>query len=129
MPDEASPDQLSIRLVLDHHIKARLADDLHERGYDVVTAQDMGMERASDEELLAFAALEKRSLLTFNIQDFASCHEQWIQTGRTHAGIIVSRLLGSRQYGILLARVLRLLNQLDADQIRGTLIHLEQFRE
>ena len=48
--------------------------------------------------------------------------------GRTHAGIIVSRQLGSRQYGVLLGRMLRLLNELSSEEMRGNLVHLEQFK-
>jgi len=43
-------------------------------------------------------------------------------------GIIVSQQLGSRQYGLLLPRMLRLLNHFTAEQTRDNLVHLEQFK-
>jgi len=64
----------------------------------------------------------------YNIRDFAPLHEQWQAVGRAHAGIIVSQQLGSRQYGLLLQRMLRLLNHLTADEMVSNFVHLEQFK-
>jgi len=106
----------------------RLAVDLRTRGYDALTTQEAGKDTASDEEQLAFATDEARAILTFNIRDFAPLHEQWQATERSHAGIIVSQQLGSRQYGLLLQRMLRLLNHFTAEEMLGNLVHLEQFK-
>ncbi len=86
-----------VRLYFDRHIMARLADDLRSHGYDVLTTEKAGLDTATDEQQLAFATGEGRAILTFNIRDFAPLHEQWSAAGRSHAGIIVSRQLGSRQ--------------------------------
>lgn len=51
-----------------------------------------------------------------------------MKAGRDHAGIIVSRQLGSRQYGVLPSRMRRLLNAMSAAEIRTNLVHLEQFK-
>ena len=129
MPDSPSGEGLFVRLYLDPHIKLQLADDLRAAGYDVLTSQQAGMAAAADEEQLAFATREDRAILTFNIRDFAPLHHEWSTAARTHGGIIVSQQLGSRQYGLLLRRMLRLLNEVSADEIKGALLHLEQFRE
>ncbi len=129
MADSLSDRALFVRLYLDRHIHTRLAEDLVERGFDCLTTQDAGLDTASDEEQLAFAASQSRSILTFNICDFAPLHEQWTASGRPHGGIIVSRQLGSRQYGLLLARILRFLDHFTADEMIGNFVHLEQFKE
>src|SRR5437879_11838216 len=77
MLDVASPEELFVRLYLDHHIKIQLAADLRTRGYDVITSQEAGMETAPDEDQLDFATKQGRTILTFNIRDFAPLHEQW----------------------------------------------------
>ena len=128
MPDSTGLEALFIRLYFDRHIMTRLAVDLRGRGYDVLTTEEAGKDTASDEEQLAFATAENRVILTFNIRDFAPLHEAWQAAGRSHAGIVVSRQLGSRQYGLLLARMLRLLNQLTAEDMVGNFVHLEQFK-
>ena len=128
MPDTAGLEALFIRLYFDRHIMTRLAVDLRGRGYDVLTTEEAGKDTASDEEQLAFATGENRAILTFNIRDFAPLHEGWQAAQRAHAGIIVSQQLGSRQYGLLLQWMLRLLNHFTAEEMLGNLVHLEQFR-
>jgi predicted nuclease of predicted toxin-antitoxin system len=128
MPDSASLEALFIRLYFDRHIMTRLAVDLRGRGYDVLTTEEAGKDTATDEEQLAFATAEGRAILTFNIRDFAPLHEAWQAAGRAQAGVIVSRQLGSREYGLLLPRMLRLLNHFTAEEMVGNFVHLEQFK-
>lgn len=128
MPDSSGPEALFIRLYFDRHIMSRLAVELRGRGFDVLTTEEAGKDTASDEEQLASATAEGRAIVTFNIRDFAPLHEQWQAAGRPHAGIIVSQQLGSRQYGLLRARMLRLLNHFTAGEMIGNFVHLEQFK-
>jgi predicted nuclease of predicted toxin-antitoxin system len=128
MPDSSGLEALFVRLYFDRHIMARLAVDLRGRGYDVVRTEEVGKDTATDEEQLAFATAESRSILTFNIRDFAHLHEALRAAGRPHAGIIVSQQLGSREYGLLLQRMLRLLNHFTAEEMVDNFVHLEQFK-
>ncbi|MHB1033574.1 MAG: DUF5615 family PIN-like protein [Pirellulales bacterium] len=128
MPDSSGLESLFVRLYLDRHIIRRLAVDLRGRGYDVLTTEEAGKDTAGDEEQLAFAAAESRAIVTFNTRHFAPLHEEWQAAGRPHAGIIVSQQLGSRQYGLLLQRMLRLLDHFTAEHMVGNLVHLEQFK-
>jgi predicted nuclease of predicted toxin-antitoxin system len=128
MPDSPNGDALFVRLYFDRHIMKRLAVDLRGRGYDILTTEEVGKDRASDAEQLAFATAEGRSLLTYNIRDFAPLHEQWQATGQRHAGILVSQQLGSREYGVLLQRLLRFLNHFTAEEMVANFVHLEQFK-
>ena len=128
MPDSAGLEGIFVRLYFDRHIMTRLAVDLRGRGYDVLTTEEAGKDTAPDEEQLAFAAAENRAILTFNIRDFAPLHEARQAMARPHAGIIVSHQFGSRQYGLLLQRMLRLLNHFTAEEMDGNFVHLEQFK-
>ncbi len=128
MANSPAPEVLFVPLYFDRHIMARLASDLRNRGYDVMTTEEASLDTATDEQQLAFATGEGRAILTFNIRDFAPLHTQWLAAGRSHAGIIVSRQLGSRQYGLLLQRMLGLLNHFTAGEMTSNLVHLEQFK-
>jgi hypothetical protein len=121
-------EELFVRVYLDRHIKPQLAYDLRRDGFDVLTTQEAAMDTASDEDQFAFATSQHRAVFTFNIRDFAPLHHEWRTSGREHAGIIVSQQLGGREYGILLARMRRLLNKLTAEEMRNNLVHLEQFK-
>lgn len=59
---------------------------LRSLGHDVLTIQETGRAGAAvpDEEVLAFAAAERRILLTFNRKHFIRLHDR----GAPHAGII-----------------------------------------
>jgi predicted nuclease of predicted toxin-antitoxin system len=129
MPGSSSLEELFIRLYLERHIKPQLAVDLRARGLDVVTTREAGMDTASDEDQLLFASQENSAVLTFNIRDFAPLHTEWTAAGRPHAGIIVSQQLGNRHYGVLLQRMLRLLNEMSAEKMRNNFVHLQQFKE
>ena len=129
MPDSSSDEPLFVRLYFDRHIMARLAVDLRKSGFDVLTTEEAQKDTASDEDQLAFATAERRAVLTFNIRDFAPLHAQWTEAKRTHAGIIVSRQLGSRQYGTLLQRMTRLLNHFSAEEMQNNFVHLEMFKD
>jgi predicted nuclease of predicted toxin-antitoxin system len=128
MPDSAGLESLFVRLYLDRHIMTRFAIDLRGRGFDVLTTAEAGKDTAPDEEQLAFATAGHRAILTFNIRDFAPLHEAWQRAQRPHAGIIVSQQLGSREYGLLLQRMLRLLNHFTAEEMVNNFVHLEQFK-
>jgi predicted nuclease of predicted toxin-antitoxin system len=128
MPNSAGPEALFVRLYLDRHVMTRLAVDLRGRGFDVQTTQEAGKDITPDEEQLAFATTERRAILTFNIRDFAPLHEAWQAAQHSHAGIVVSQQLGSREYGLLLHRTLRLLNHFTADEMVNNFVHLEQFK-
>ena|ERR1700735_1222896 len=128
MPDSPNLESLFVRLYFDRHIMTRLAITLRGRGFDVLTTEEAGNDTASDEEQLAFATAKGRAILTFNIRDFAPLHEQSQAAERTHAGIILSQQLGSRQYGTFLQRILRLLNQFTAEEMVNNIVHLEQFK-
>src|SRR4051812_49144355 len=125
MPDSPNVETLFVRLYFDRHIMRRLAVELRSRGFDVLTTEEAGKDTASDEEQLAFATAENRAILSFNIRDFAPLHDQWKATNRLHGGIIVSQQLGSRQYALLLNRMLRLLDQFTAEEMVNNVVHLE----
>jgi predicted nuclease of predicted toxin-antitoxin system len=111
----------SFRLFLDEDVHLALADALRKRGYDAVHTTEKMRSGFSDESQLAFAAAESRCLVTFNVGDFVQLHNRWIELGRGHCGIIVSKQLS---VGETLRRLLGLLQKQDAESIKERLIFL-----
>jgi hypothetical protein len=75
--------------------------------------------------LLAFAAAEERTVLTYNVRHFVPLAQLWYETSREHAGVIVSTPLPP---GELLRRVGKLLVTFSADELRNTVRWLQDFR-
>ncbi|MDY0170861.1 MAG: DUF5615 family PIN-like protein [Thermoguttaceae bacterium] len=102
-------------------VRHALVAALLQRGVDVRTALDADMIQATDDQQLAFAADEGRTIYTFNMQDFCRLHAEWLAAGRSHTGIVVAR---QQQYSVgeQMRRLLRLLAAKTADDMHN---HLE----
>jgi Domain of unknown function (DUF5615) len=93
------------------------------RGVDAETAAGAGMLERDDEDQLAYAAAKRRVLVTSNAAHFALLHRQYLETGRTHAGIVV---VHQQRYaaGEVIRRLLRLVATRTADDVRDQLEYL-----
>ena len=77
--------------MLDENVQASVAEGLRGRGVDAATVWEWGLEGATDEDLLREAAKRGRVVVTYNVRDFVKLHIRWVEEGRKHCGIIVSR--------------------------------------
>lgn len=79
-----------MRLLLDEMIGPRVAQELRNRGLDVVAvAERTDLRALPDEAVLDVARDEGRTVITRNIGDFARLHLQSLTEGRPHAGIVM----------------------------------------
>jgi len=113
-----------MKLYVDADITPKLARILHGRGYDILAAQDAGNADASDNEQMAYAAAQGRALLTCNVGDFTAIFEDYWYSGREHFGVIVSEQL---ELGEMIRRVARLLDTVNADDMRNNWKNLAEF--
>src|SRR5690606_3889694 len=77
---------MSLTFFTDTHIAKQVAIQLNALGIDVLRCQDVGLEDASDEELLEYAVAHERAMLSKD-DDFLTLHSQWQSAGRQHFGI------------------------------------------
>ena len=82
---------MTFPLFFDEHEDVRLAARLIKGGLDVLTTQEAGRDnkRLPDEDQLAFATGEGRTIVTHNVSDFYALYKAWWAEERDHAGIIV----------------------------------------
>jgi uncharacterized protein with PIN domain len=80
---------LSFALYLDENVSSLLAEMLAQMGYDVVTTQAVGRRSAPDEDQVAFAAANRRAILTHDREDYRRIASEWATAGRTHSGIVL----------------------------------------
>ena len=88
------------------------------RGFAVMTALDAGLIGRSDEEHLSFATQQGCPLYSFNISDFYLLHTRWVNAGREHGGVILSRQ--RLPVGEQLRRMLRLRASMTIAAMRNT---------
>jgi hypothetical protein len=122
----ATETRLFIALYTDADVNQALAEQLCKRGFDAISARDLGKYECSDQEQLDFATLEQRTILSFNIDHFTVLFEEYWNAGKEHYGIIVSKQV---PLGELLRRLLKLFDTVSADEMKNNFKNLGEFAE
>lgn len=89
----------------DEDVYGAITIGLRKAGFDALGTPETGRLSESDDSQLAWAAGQNRVLVTFNVAHFSALHSNWIQSGQSHAGIVVS---SQRPIGDMLRRLLHL---------------------
>ena len=95
-----------MRILLDAHVSSRrVGRPLVRRGHDVVALDsDAQLAALSDDEILAFAANDRRIVITHDVKDFARLVCSAGEAGRSHGGCILV-LLPTNAHGAVLRGV------------------------
>ena len=117
---------MAIKLYLDEDVDPLLARVLRDRGIDCLSTREAHNLGKSDSEQFAFAASQRRAILTLNVRDFVRLAREAATGGPEHCGIIVSDHLPFRE---LLRRVLVLLQRHAGGEITNTLLWLQDYGE
>jgi predicted nuclease of predicted toxin-antitoxin system len=113
--------RLFIHLYLDEDVDVLVADLLRSRGFDATTTLDAARTGSGDEEQLLYATEHEMALLTHNRVHFEDIATRYWQTGQTHAGIFIATRHPPPQ---IAGRLLILLNQITADEMKNQLLYL-----
>jgi predicted nuclease of predicted toxin-antitoxin system len=73
---------------LDENLSQDVAAIAKEYGIDVTCSHDCGLDGSSDEEQLAYAAAERRVMVTRNYRDYSELTKRFQEEGRPHAGVL-----------------------------------------
>ena len=115
-----------INLFLDEDAqRTDLIQALRARHIDVESVSEANLLGQPDEALLKCATETGRVLFTFNRGDFFHLHTEWLGNDQHHFGIIVSDQLGT---GVIIRRLLRLIDAKPADDMRDKLEFLGSWR-
>lgn len=93
---------------------------LRQRSMDVLTAAEIGHEQFTDDQHLAFAASDGRSIYSLNVRDYARLHSEYMTSGRLHGGII---LIPRQRYGTgeKVRQLYEILKNTDAETIKNSI--------
>ena len=114
-----------MKLYLDENLPPTLAVVLRSRGYDVVSAHEVGMRGKTDEEQLEYAAAQGRVLLTFNARHFAPLAKRYFEQGREHPGIVASTSVELRE---LVRLTTNLLERAKPEDLKNSFVWLQSYR-
>lgn len=78
-----------MKFYLDEDLSPRIAERLRQKGIDAVSAYDVGNVQMSDREQLAYAARERRCLVTRNARHFLLLSREAIARQEPHAGVLL----------------------------------------
>lgn len=81
----------SPKFYLDSHIPKEVAIQLRAKNVDAIHCAEIGMEDASDEEHLTYAAENGRIMVTCDPGIEYELHYKWIAAGKRHMGIAFFR--------------------------------------
>jgi predicted nuclease of predicted toxin-antitoxin system len=115
-----------IKFYLDEDVDVRLASALRGKGFDAITTRDAEKLTASDSEQLAFATLNKKTIITSNVSDYAKLHSEYQKLKKMHGGIIVT--VQQIPVGEILRRLTNLTAKLSADDMINRLEYLSSWR-
>jgi len=114
-----------IKLYLDEDVSHTAAVVLRSRGYDVVSAHEVGMRGKSDEEQLCYAIENERTFLTFNARHFVPLTEALYEERREHFGIIISKQVSLSE---IIRLAVKMLNVCKVSDLKNSLIWLQSFK-
>jgi predicted nuclease of predicted toxin-antitoxin system len=81
---------MSQPLLLDEMLSDNIARLLRTKGYDVISVvADPALAGLPDDQVLAYAMAEGRTLVTANIKDFVPLDARYRAAGQSHAGLIL----------------------------------------
>lgn len=110
--------RLFANIYLDEDVHKRAANALRIRDFDAISAHEIENWGISDQQQLEYTISQERSLVTFNIDDYAKIHKECAISGKKHFGIILSEQL---PIGEFINRLLELLNKFAADELEDNL--------
>lgn len=109
---------MKIRLYLDEDTMGKgLVRALRSRAIEVVVAYDIGMAGREDAEHLSYSTSQDLVLYSFNRGDYMDVHTSLLESGLSHAGIVLG---ANNRYSIgeQMRRLVRLVETLSVEQMR-----------
>jgi predicted nuclease of predicted toxin-antitoxin system len=113
------------RLLIDEDVRPLLAQTLRQRGFDAKHVDELKRSGLSDLEQLAFAAKQRRAILTHNVRHYVLLDREYRAKGQTHYGILVCDQVPFRE---LLRRTMRCLSRKSDAEIRNQVVWLQDFK-
>jgi predicted nuclease of predicted toxin-antitoxin system len=112
---------LFVSVILDEDVHVLVAEMVRRYGFEATTARDQGCLGVSDAKLLQHAVSMQCALVTHNRADFERLAQGYLESGRSHCGLILA--VRRSPYEIA-RRLLQILNHVTADEMLNQLYYI-----
>ena len=114
-----------LRIAADENVDARVLRGLLLRlpELDVERAQDAGLSGATDRQVLAWAAVEQRVLLSHDVRTMTAFAAERMARGEPMTGLVI--LPQTEAIGLALDALEELITGRQADAVRGQILYLK----
>jgi predicted nuclease of predicted toxin-antitoxin system len=114
-----------LRLAADENVDARVLRGLllRARDLDVVRAQDAGLSGATDPQVLAWAAVEQRVLLSHDVRTMTAFAAERLTRGEPMMGLVI--LPQTEAIGLVLDALEELITSREANTVNGQILYLK----
>lgn len=107
-----------MRIVIDENMSShRLAAQLRAAGHDIVLAQDVGLQSASDARVLTWAVGPGLLVLTRDHEDYTDLHQLVQAVSGQHPGILVVRFDNDPRHNLSERGIATALRKLEASAV------------
>ncbi len=106
----------------DEDVSVKIASNLQNRGFDILTTLEAKNLGTTDEKQLEFSAKVERVFVTHNIKHFIALHSKYLSQGKSHYGIVVAVRQQDPQRLVL--NLLNLIQHTSPQGVRGQLLYL-----
>ncbi len=113
---------LYMRLYFDEDVSLDIVQSLLKRGFDVLSARDAGQLHLDDEAQLAFAAAQRRVLVTHNRYHFELLHQHYLTKAQSHYGIIIAKRRANDS--IVVRKLLTMIDTVTSDEMCNQLRYI-----
>lgn len=121
---ERKDDQISslyLHLYFDEDVSIGIVNNLHTRGFDILSSRDADMLGKSDDEQMLYAVSLHRAIVTHNRADFETEHRKFLENGLKHYGVIIAK---RRKHTEVVTRLLALLDTVSTDEMENQLRYI-----
>jgi predicted nuclease of predicted toxin-antitoxin system len=77
-----------LKLLLDEMYPSLIADELRDRGHDVMSVHEAPGRGTADDEVFDHARSDGRAIVTENVRDYRPLAEALLVAGESHAGVV-----------------------------------------
>ncbi|MEJ7615327.1 DUF5615 family PIN-like protein [Fervidibacter sacchari] len=113
-----------LRIYLDANTSEALADALRREGFEVVRAQEVGLQDAEDITHLSWSSEHGYVLFTFDAKTMPKAIDEWQAMGNEHSGVIICEQMLKDAVSVIVRRLKNMAKVHTNKTLKNVTLHL-----